>query len=49
MTLYPGDLVLSGAADVAPVAPGSVMALEIPGIGRLIVPVAVSPEARRAP
>ncbi|MBW8785306.1 MAG: fumarylacetoacetate hydrolase family protein [Novosphingobium sp.] len=47
MTLYPGDLVLSGAADVAPVVPGDTMALEIPGIGRMVVPVTVSPVARQ--
>ena len=46
MTLYPGDLILSGAADVAPVAPGDVLTLEIPGIGRLITPVTTSPLAR---
>jgi 2-keto-4-pentenoate hydratase/2-oxohepta-3-ene-1,7-dioic acid hydratase in catechol pathway len=45
MTLYPGDLILSGAADVAPVAPGEVMTLEIPGLGRLITAVTVSPLA----
>ncbi len=46
MTLYPGDLVLSGAADVAPVVPGDVMTLEIPGIGRLVTAVSLSPYAR---
>ena len=46
MTLYPGDLVLSGAADVAPVRPGETMTLEIPGIGRLVTVVSVSPRAR---
>jgi 2-keto-4-pentenoate hydratase/2-oxohepta-3-ene-1,7-dioic acid hydratase in catechol pathway len=46
MTLYPGDLILSGAADVDPVAPGDVMTLEIPNIGRMVVPVSVSPLAR---
>jgi 2,4-didehydro-3-deoxy-L-rhamnonate hydrolase len=39
MTLYPGDLILSGAADVAPVAAGDVMTLEIPGIGTMRVAV----------
>jgi 2-keto-4-pentenoate hydratase/2-oxohepta-3-ene-1,7-dioic acid hydratase in catechol pathway len=46
MTLHPGDAILSGAADVAPVAPGDVMALEIPGLGTLETTVAVSPLAR---
>ena len=46
MTLYPGDVILSGAADVGPVAPGDVMTLEIPRIGRMDVPVAVSAHAR---
>jgi 2-keto-4-pentenoate hydratase/2-oxohepta-3-ene-1,7-dioic acid hydratase in catechol pathway len=48
MTLYPGDIILSGAADVGPVAPGDVMTLEIPRIGRMDVPVSVSPDARGA-
>lgn len=48
MTLYPGDLILSGAADVAPVGAGDVMTLEIPRIGRMQVPVLVSPHARAA-
>jgi len=46
MTLYPGDVILSGAADVAPVVPGDVMTLEIPRIGRMNVSVSVSPHAR---
>jgi len=46
MTLYPGDVILSGAADVGPVIPGDVMTLEIPRIGRMDVAVAVSPHAR---
>ena len=46
MTLYPGDLVLSGAIDVAPVAPGDNMELEIPGIGVLSTTVSLSPLAR---
>jgi 2-keto-4-pentenoate hydratase/2-oxohepta-3-ene-1,7-dioic acid hydratase in catechol pathway len=46
MTLYPGDVIFSGAADVGPVAPGDVMTLDIPRIGRMDVPVAVSPHAR---
>lgn len=49
MTLYPGDIVLSGAADVAPVVPGDVMKLEIPRIGRIEVAVSVSPDARTKP
>ena len=46
MTLYPGDLVLSGAADVAPVAVGDRMVLEIPGIGVMETAVRVSRMAR---
>ncbi|MEO7247161.1 MAG: fumarylacetoacetate hydrolase family protein [Novosphingobium sp.] len=46
MTLYPGDLVLSGAADVAPVAVGDRMVLEIPGIGAMETAVRVSERAR---
>lgn len=49
MTLYPGDIVMSGAADVAPVVPGDVMKLEIPRIGRIEVPVSLSPYARTKP
>lgn len=49
MTLYPGDVFMSGAADVAPVEPGDVMKLEIPRIGRIEVPVTVSEYARKAP
>lgn len=49
MTLYPGDIVMSGAADVAPVAAGDTMVLEIPGLGRLETKVTVSPQARKAP
>jgi 2-keto-4-pentenoate hydratase/2-oxohepta-3-ene-1,7-dioic acid hydratase in catechol pathway len=48
MTLYPGDVIFSGAADVAPVVPGDVMTIEIPRVGRMDVPVTVSPNARRA-
>lgn len=47
MTLYPGDLVLSGAADVAPVAVGDRMELEIPGIGTLAPLVVLSSQARK--
>jgi 2-keto-4-pentenoate hydratase/2-oxohepta-3-ene-1,7-dioic acid hydratase in catechol pathway len=46
MTLYPGDVILSGAADVAPVVSGDHMSLEIPRIGRMEVPVSLSPVAR---
>lgn len=46
MTLYPGDVIFSGAADVGPVAPGDLMTIEIPRIGRMDVPVTVSPLAR---
>ena len=46
MTLHPGDVILSGAADVGPVVAGDVMTLEIPGIGWMDVPVTVSPHAR---
>ena len=48
MTLYPGDVILSGAADVAPVSPGDVMSLDIPQLGKLVVPVSVAPVARYA-
>lgn len=47
MTLYPGDIFMSGAADVAPIEPGDTMVLEIPRVGRLEVPVSVSPHARQ--
>lgn len=39
MTLYPGDLILSGAADVAPVAAGDIMVLDVDRIGRMEVTV----------
>lgn len=48
MTLYPGDVILSGAADVGPVQVGDTMALEIPRIGRMEVPVILSPNALNA-
>jgi 2,4-didehydro-3-deoxy-L-rhamnonate hydrolase len=48
MTLYPGDLILSGAADVGPVQPGETMTIEIPRIGRMSVKVERSPLARTA-
>lgn len=46
MTLYPGDLILSGAVDVAPVRNGDVMELEISQIGTLVVRVTLSSHAR---
>jgi len=49
MTLYPGDLILSGAADVGPVQPGETMTMEIPRLGRLTVKVTTAPHARTAP
>ncbi len=49
MTLYPGDLVLSGAADVGPVLPGETMTIEIPRIGRMSVKVVTSANARPVP
>ena len=47
MTLYPGDILMMGAADVGPLVPGDVMTVEIPRIGRLEVNVELSPHARR--
>lgn len=47
MTLYPGDVIMSGTADVGPVVAGDVMTIEIPRIGRMDVPVSVSPVARK--
>ena len=49
MTLYPGDLVLSGAADVAPIAEGETLTLTIPEIGTLTCVVRRSPHARTEP
>jgi 2,4-diketo-3-deoxy-L-fuconate hydrolase len=46
MTLYPGDVIFSGAADVGPVVPGDVMTIEIPRIGRMDVAFTVSANAR---
>jgi 2,4-diketo-3-deoxy-L-fuconate hydrolase len=46
MTLYPGDVILSGAADVGPVVAGDVMTLEIPRVGRMDVQVSRSQHAR---
>jgi 2,4-diketo-3-deoxy-L-fuconate hydrolase len=48
MTLYPGDIIMSGAADVAPVGVGDVMKIEISGLGAMVVPVTLSPHARVA-
>jgi 2,4-diketo-3-deoxy-L-fuconate hydrolase len=48
MTLYPGDVILSGAADVGPVLPGETMTIEIPRIGRMSAQVSVSPQARQS-
>jgi 2-keto-4-pentenoate hydratase/2-oxohepta-3-ene-1,7-dioic acid hydratase in catechol pathway len=45
MTLYPGDVILSGAADVGPVGVGDVMTLAIPQLGRMDVPVTLSANA----
>jgi 2-keto-4-pentenoate hydratase/2-oxohepta-3-ene-1,7-dioic acid hydratase in catechol pathway len=47
MTLYPGDVIYSGTAEVGPVVPGDLMTLEIPRVGRLEVPVTASPHARQ--
>ncbi|MDE2405179.1 MAG: fumarylacetoacetate hydrolase family protein [Sphingomonadales bacterium] len=49
MTLYPGDLVLSGAADVGPIAIGDRLELTIPEIGTLACAVVRSPHARSEP
>jgi len=49
MTLEPGDVIFSGAADVGPVSAGDVMTLEIANVGRMDVPVSISPRARRQP
>ena len=46
MTLHPGDIILSGAADVGPVVAGDVMTLEIPRVGRMDVRVSRSEHAR---
>jgi 2,4-diketo-3-deoxy-L-fuconate hydrolase len=46
MTLHPGDVILSGAADVGPVVAGDVMTVEIPRVGRMDVQVSLSPRAR---
>jgi 2,4-diketo-3-deoxy-L-fuconate hydrolase len=47
MTLHPGDVILSGAADVGPVVVGDVMTVDIPRVGRMDVHVSRSPQARR--
>jgi 2-keto-4-pentenoate hydratase/2-oxohepta-3-ene-1,7-dioic acid hydratase in catechol pathway len=49
MTLYPGDIIMSGAADVGPVLPGETMTIEIPRIGKMSVKASVSEHARSAP
>lgn len=49
MTLYPGDLIMSGAADVAPINPGETLKLTIPGIGTMTADVVVSKDARTEP
>jgi 2-keto-4-pentenoate hydratase/2-oxohepta-3-ene-1,7-dioic acid hydratase in catechol pathway len=49
MTLYPGDIFMSGAADVGPVLPGETMTIEIPRIGRMSVKAKVSEQARSKP
>ena len=46
MTLYPGDVILSGAADVGPILPGETMTIDIPRVGHMDVLVSVSPNAR---
>lgn len=48
MTLHPGDVILSGAADVGRVVVGDIMTLEIPRVGRMDVRVSLSQHARRA-
>lgn len=49
MTLYPGDILMSGAADVAPINPGETLRLTIPGIGTMEAKVEVSKHARSGP
>lgn len=49
MTLYPGDVLMSGAADVGPIAVGDSMTIEIGGLGRMSVKVERSPHARTEP
>lgn len=46
MTLYPGDIILSGAIDVAAISAGDVMTLEIPGLGTLETEVSIALDAR---
>ena len=44
MTLYPGDLVLTGfPAECAPLAPGDTVVCRVQGIGELVNPVKASP------
>jgi len=38
-------VIFSGSVDVGPVAPGDVMTIDIPRLGRMDVPVVVSPHA----
>ncbi|MDE2301638.1 MAG: fumarylacetoacetate hydrolase family protein [Sphingomonadales bacterium] len=46
MTLHPGDVVMSGAADVGPLRVGDVMRIAIDTLGEMRVPVVLSPHAR---
>ncbi len=46
MTLYPGDIIMSGAADVGPVKMGETLKMTIPEIGTMTAKVVVSPHAR---
>jgi 2-keto-4-pentenoate hydratase/2-oxohepta-3-ene-1,7-dioic acid hydratase in catechol pathway len=44
MTLYPGDLVLTGfPAECAPLAPGDTVVCRVQGVGELVNPVIASP------
>ncbi|TAL02233.1 MAG: FAA hydrolase family protein [Rhodospirillaceae bacterium] len=47
MTLHPGDVIFSGTSEVGPVVPGDIMTIEIPRVGRMDVPVSLSPKARK--
>jgi 2-keto-4-pentenoate hydratase/2-oxohepta-3-ene-1,7-dioic acid hydratase in catechol pathway len=49
MTLYPGDIFMSGAADVGPVLRGETMTIEIPRIGKMSVKAVTSEHARSKP
>lgn len=46
MTLHPGDVIMTGAAQVGPVVAGDVMTLDIVGLGSMTVRVSLSPNAR---